>query len=38
MGKASVAVIVVDDLNDERTAATTQTLSGPPGSEIDAPG
>jgi predicted extracellular nuclease len=29
-----VAVIVLGDLNDEATAATTQILQGPPGSEI----
>ena len=28
------AVIVLGDLNDEPTAATTQILLGPPGSEI----
>ena len=32
------AVIVLGDLNDEPTAATTQILSGPPGSEIGTPG
>jgi endonuclease/exonuclease/phosphatase family metal-dependent hydrolase len=32
------AVIVLGDLNDEPTAATTQLLLGPPGSEIGTPG
>jgi endonuclease/exonuclease/phosphatase family metal-dependent hydrolase len=32
------AVIVLGDLNDEPTAATTQVLLGPPGSEIGTPG
>jgi endonuclease/exonuclease/phosphatase family metal-dependent hydrolase len=32
------AVIVLGDLNDEPTAATTQILLGPPGSEIGTPG
>jgi len=31
-------VIVLGDLNDEPTAATTQILLGPPGSEIDTSG
>lgn len=32
------AVVVLGDLNDEPTAATTQILSGPPGSEIGTAG
>jgi predicted extracellular nuclease len=32
------AVVVLGDLNDEPTAATTQILLGPPGSEIGTPG
>jgi hypothetical protein len=32
------ALIVLGDLNDEPTAATTQILVGPPGSEIDTSG
>jgi len=32
------AVIVLGDLNDEPSAATTQILLGPPGSEIRTPG
>jgi hypothetical protein len=31
-------VVVLGDLNDEPTAATTQILLGPPGSEIGTPG
>jgi endonuclease/exonuclease/phosphatase family metal-dependent hydrolase len=32
------ALIVLGDLNDEPTAATTQILLGPPGSEVGTPG
>jgi predicted extracellular nuclease len=35
---ASAGVVVLGDLNDEASAATTQILSGPPGSEIGTPG
>ena len=31
-------MVVLGDLNDEPTAATTQILLGPPGSEIGTPG
>ncbi|WP_410567276.1 endonuclease/exonuclease/phosphatase family protein [Amycolatopsis sp. cmx-4-61] len=35
---ATERIIVLGDLNDEATAATTQILTGPPGSEIGTPG
>ncbi|MFC7306533.1 endonuclease/exonuclease/phosphatase family protein [Streptomyces monticola] len=37
-GGKSDRLVVLGDLNDEVTAATTQILQGPPGSEIGTPG